>query len=126
MSANDGNWHHICATWENSNGDYQFFKDGSRLAHGTGFKTGYTIPAGGSLVLGQEQDSLGGAFFAPEAFQGTLANVNIWSSVLSSCEIKAQSESCLKGVGDVYKWAHFIGGVKGDTAIVIPSPCSPP
>lgn len=100
--------------------------DGVLRRQGTGLKTGYTITGGGSLVLGQEQDSVGGGFDANQSFQGSLTNVNVWSSVLTASAIKSLSDSCLSTLeGDVYEWSDFRDGVKGGAAIVIPSPCVP-
>ena len=124
-SANDGKWHHICVTWQNSDGVWQFYKDGELHTHTRGLRTGYTIREGGSLVLGQEQDSVGGGFDSNQSFQGSLTNVNVWSRVLWASTIKSMSKSCLSGVGNVYKWSDFIYGVKGKTAVVIPSDCHP-
>ncbi len=76
-------------------------------------------------MLGQEQDSLGGGLVANESFQGMLTNVNLWNRVLTAAEINTLSKSCLAGAGSVYKWTDFIHGVKGNTAVVIPSTCSP-
>ena len=39
-AANDGKWHHICATWENTDGSWKLFKDGGDLAYGTGLEKG--------------------------------------------------------------------------------------
>ena len=61
---NDGKWHQICASWRNSDGQWKSYKDGAMVETGTGLKTGYTFHAGGSLILGQEQDSVGGRFDA--------------------------------------------------------------
>ena len=94
--------------------------------HTRGLKRRHIIKGGGSLVLGQEQDSPGGSFESHQSFQGSLANFNVWSSVLSAGTIKNLSKSCLSGEGDVYKWSDFIHGVKGRTAVVIPSPCTVP
>ena len=58
--ANDDQWHQICATWENVNGEWKLYEDEKMEKTGTGLKTGYVIQAEGSLVLGQEQDSTGG------------------------------------------------------------------
>ena len=124
-SANDGRWHHICVTWRNSDGVWQFYKDGELHSHTRGLRKGYTIQGGASLVLGQDQDSVGGAFDSSQSFQGTLTNVNVWSYFLSPDTIKSMSRSCLSGVGNVYEWSDFIYGVKGNTGIVIPSSCSP-
>ena len=112
-------------TWQNSDGAWQFYKDGELQSHDTSLSSGQTIQGGGSLVLGQEQDSVGGSFDSRQSFQGSLTNVNVWSYVLSASAIKSMSMSCLSGVGNVYKWPDFIYGVKGKTAVVIPSSCSP-
>ena len=125
VSANDGKWHAICVTWDNENGTYQFFKDGAMEKQGTDFMKGYTIKAGGSLVLGQDQDNVGGGFKSSECFRGTLTNVNVWSYFLPKKAIIAFSKSCSFGMGDVYKWSDFKYGVKGKTAVEMPSSCSP-
>ena len=124
-SANDGRWHHICVSWRSIDGVWQFYKDGSLHIHTRGLRKGYTIRAGGSLVLGQEQDSTGGSFDSSQSFQGSLTNVNVWSYVLPANTIKNLSKSCLSGEGNVYKWSVFLHGIKGKTAVVIPSPCHP-
>lgn len=86
---------------------------------------GHTIRGGGCLILGQEQDSLGGEFNAGESFQGYLVNLNVWSYVLPEHAINQQSgaQSCLLGRGDVFKWSDFRCDLKGDVRKVIPSPC---
>jgi len=126
-SANDGRWHHICVTWRNSDGMWQFYKDGSLRRYARNLRRGYTIRGGGSLMLGQEQDSVGGGFVSSQSFQGSLTNVNVWSYVLTASTIKSLSKSCLLGVGNVYRWSDFIYGVNGKAAVyvVIPSPCYP-
>ena len=125
MSANDGVWHHICVTWRNSDGRLQIYKDGSLHFHGISLNTGYTIKSGGSLVLGQEQDTPGGSFDPNQSFVGLLNGVNVWKTVLSASEIQSLSTSCLSGSGDVYSWSDFRDGIKGNTGLVIPSNCSP-
>lgn len=122
-SANDGKWHHICFTWQSRDGAAKFYKDGIFHKVSSGLNTGYTIRGGGSVVLGQEQDSLAGGFSSAQAFQGYLANLNMWSYVLPATEIQKLSESCHAGEGNVYKWNDFIYGVRGKPAVVMPSPC---
>ena len=61
-----------------------------------------------------------------ESFKGILANVNVWSEVLTPNEIKVLSKSCkAEKAGNVYKWKDFLYGIEGNTAVVIPSPCVP-
>ncbi|XP_068698462.1 neuronal pentraxin-2-like [Montipora foliosa] len=125
VSANDGEWHHICATWKNSDGAWKFYKDGELAKEGTGLKRGYTIRGRGSLTLGQEQGKLGGRFNRKQSFKGMLANVNVWADVLPPSEIKKMSGCCMEGEGDVYDWAFFSLGIKGKPRITPPTcPCA--
>jgi len=121
--ANDGKWHQICATWRNSDGQWKSYEDGQLAKTGTGLKTGYTIQADGSLVLGQEQDSFGGGFDASQSFKGMLTNVNVWSYVLPEPSIMEMSKCCRTGEGNVYMWSDFIHAIKGNTRLVIPASC---
>ena len=77
-------------------------------------------------MLGQDQDSLGGGLESGDSFKGMLANVNVWSRVLTANEINAlyKSPKVVQG-GNVYKWGDFLYGIKGNTAVVIPSPRVP-
>jgi len=40
VSANDGKWHNICATWENTKGSWKLYKDGVVKNGGDDFKKG--------------------------------------------------------------------------------------
>ena len=75
------------------------------------------IKSGGSLTLATADGR--------NDFDGMLTNVNVWDHVLSLAEIEKMSKSCLSGEGNVYKWSDFIHGLKGETRVVIPSPCKP-
>ena len=113
-------------TLNNDDGTYQFLKDGVTEKQETDFKKGYTIEAGGSLVLGQQQDKVGCDFDEDQSFVGNLARVDVWSYVLPKDAIIAFSESCSSNLGirgDVYKWSNFTYGVKGCAAFEIPSSC---
>ncbi|MEM7315219.1 MAG: DUF642 domain-containing protein, partial [Planctomycetota bacterium] len=83
----DGQVHHLAVTWDNTNGDYQVWIDGALADTGTDLSQGSTIGTGGTLMFGQEQDSLGGAFESEEAFQGSYYDVRIWNEVRSTAEI---------------------------------------
>ena len=72
-------------------------------------------------MLGQEQDSEGGTFDANQSFIGEMTGVNIWNHVIKDQEIKRMSQSCLIGVGNVFKWRDFKAHVKGSVKIVKPS-----
>jgi len=88
ISANDGAWHHIAVTWRGSDGATKIYKDGNPVWNGT-LAAGTTITSGGSLVLGQEQDSVGGGFNNREDFVGLLDEVAVYNEVLDDSEILA-------------------------------------
>ncbi|XP_072272872.1 pentraxin-4 [Pyxicephalus adspersus] len=83
----DGKWHHTCFIWSSIQGKYWFYVDRRLTSTGSRFQKGYEIPPGGSLVLGQEQDTLGGGFDSSEAFVGRLAGFAIWNRALSPGEV---------------------------------------
>ena len=123
ITADDNKWHQICVTWENSKGEWKSYKDGVFVKSGVDFKKGYTIHAEGSLVLGQEQDDVGGGFDSKQSFVGRLANVNVWSYVLPGSTINELSKCCMIGEGNVYKWYDFLYGIKGNVRLRIPAGC---
>ncbi|MFC2027083.1 LamG-like jellyroll fold domain-containing protein [Chloroflexota bacterium] len=88
ISANDGAWHHIAVSWRGSDGATKIYKDGNPVWNGT-LAAGTTITAGGSLVLGQEQDSVGGGFNSSQDFVGLLDEVAVYDEVLDDSEILA-------------------------------------
>lgn len=121
VSANDGKWHHICVTWENTTGSWKLFKDGKVAASRKSLKKGHVIRGGGTLVLGQDQDSVGGSFDASQSFIGEMTGVNIWDHTVKDQEITRMSKSCLTGVGNVYQWRDFEAHIKGSVEITKPS-----
>ncbi|XP_048408518.1 pentraxin-4 [Stegostoma tigrinum] len=83
----DGRWHHVCIIWSSFEGKYWYYIDRRLAATGSKFRKGYEIPAGGTLIIGQEQDNMGGGFDDNESFIGTLAGFTIWNRALSPGEI---------------------------------------
>lgn len=89
MSVNDGRWHHIAATWQGSSGVTRLYKDGLLAWEGM-LAPGTSLTGGGSLVIGQEQDSVGGGFDATQAFMGEVDEVRIYNAVLTASQIQAR------------------------------------
>jgi len=77
------------------------------------FQSGAVIRGGGVMVLGQEQDSLGGSFSPEEAFTGDLSQLNVWDKVLSPQDIYNLVRSCHGKQGNVKAWADFREGLQG-------------
>ncbi|XP_026343136.3 C-reactive protein [Ursus arctos] len=77
---------HFCVTWESRTGITELWVDGKAMVR-TSLKKGYTVGAGASIILGQEQDSFGGGFDKNQSLVGDVGDVNMWDYVLSPDEI---------------------------------------
>ncbi|XP_061214291.1 pentraxin-4 [Neopsephotus bourkii] len=87
----DGEWHHLCLIWSSAQGQYRFYLDRRLLAAGSGFQQGYEVPAGGSLMLGGQQNHPGRDFSTSAAFVGHLAGVALWSRALLPGEVASMA-----------------------------------
>uniref|UniRef100_A0A8C8S2E1 Neuronal pentraxin 1 n=1 Tax=Pelusios castaneus TaxID=367368 RepID=A0A8C8S2E1_9SAUR len=104
---NDGKWHHICITWTTRDGVWEAYQDGTQGGHGENLAPYHPIKPQGVLVLGQEQDTLGGGFDATQAFVGELAHFNMWDRKLSPGEIYNLATCSTKALaGNVLAWAE--------------------
>ena len=117
----DDTWQHLCLTWENTQGVTKLYKDGQFTGQVTNNATkNYALKAGGFLVLGQEQDSIGGRFDSRQTLHGRLASVNIWDKVLSESDIAAQYTNCSVPYGSVINWSIFKNVTHGNVAVEEP------
>uniref|UniRef100_A0A8C7EEF1 Neuronal pentraxin 1 n=1 Tax=Nothoprocta perdicaria TaxID=30464 RepID=A0A8C7EEF1_NOTPE len=104
---NDGKWHHICVTWTTRDGVWEAYQDGTQTGSGENLAPYHPIKPQGVLVLGQEQDTLGGGFDATQAFVGELAHFNVWDRKLSPGEVYALATCSSKALaGNVIAWAE--------------------
>lgn len=100
----DGRWHHVCTTWEQRSGRWALFTDGRRRAGAQGLSAGHPVPSDGVLVLGQDQDSLGGGFSARDAFSGNLTDFYLWDRVLSLEQVR-RARACMPPPGGLlFQW----------------------
>ena len=85
-SVADGAWHHLAVVRDDTRNRADFYLGGTWVgAWGVGLDPIDIEPGG--LVLGQDQDSVGGGFQTAEAFSGTLDEVRLYTRVLSAAEI---------------------------------------
>ncbi|XP_078703752.1 uncharacterized protein LOC144928896 [Branchiostoma floridae x Branchiostoma belcheri] len=101
----DGARHALCVTWRSSDGAWQVFADGVLKNSGSGFCRGDRVRSGGTLILAQEQDRVGGGFDRNQAFSGELSQVNLWDRVLSPAEVGADWSAFCNHHGNVIDWA---------------------
>jgi hypothetical protein len=75
---NDGKLHGYCFYWDVT-GIINVYKDGTKVDSSTGSRT-ENIPAGGTWVLGQDQDRVARRFSQSQAFIGEIRDVNIYGN----------------------------------------------
>ncbi|XP_050953309.1 carbonic anhydrase 6 isoform X1 [Labeo rohita] len=108
-------WTNYCFTWASHNGGVELWVNGL-VGEERYIKAGYTIPAGGKIILGKDQDGFLG-ISASDAFVGHMTDVNLWDYVLTAAEIKEQM-LCDNGKvkGNVLSWGitqlSLYGGVQ--------------
>ncbi|XP_010903737.3 neuronal pentraxin-2 [Esox lucius] len=127
LNVSRGNWHHICVSWSQRGGAWQAFQGGRLTGEGQGLATWHNIRPGGVLVLGQEQDTLGGRFDSAQALVGELSQWNLWERVLTSKEVSSLA-NCSRHVprphGTVIAWTNRNVEVYGGASKVPGGPCT--
>ncbi|KAI8469316.1 MAG: concanavalin A-like lectin/glucanase domain-containing protein [Monoraphidium minutum] len=105
VSATDGQWHHVAVTWDSSTGRVRLYQDG-RQVWSVIRGLGKTIPSGGTLVVGREQDCQGGCFdsskgaigsvsevgdqeYGAQDFYGLIEEMRVWKVVRTQEQIRA-------------------------------------
>ncbi len=88
----DNQWHHITVTWVSNTGRVIMYLDGRQAYSGAPVARGRSLTSSvnqeGSLVLGQDQDSLGGGFQASQAFKGRFDAVIFYNYIRTLDEIR--------------------------------------
>ncbi|CAB4042850.1 Hypothetical predicted protein, partial [Paramuricea clavata] len=119
----DGKLHHVCVTWKSSSGQFKVYKDGALVKTIDNVKSGEKFNAGGTWVIGQDQDSVGGGFQIVDSYKGILTEVNIWSKILGSGEIQRFANDCgLPMQGNYKAYSNFT--ISKATGLIKPSCCS--
>ncbi|XP_037318712.2 neuronal pentraxin-2b [Pungitius pungitius] len=104
LEVRDGRWHHICISWTTRDGQWDAYQDGKKLGTGDNLAAWHPIKPGGVIILGQEQDVVGGRFDAGQAFVGELSQVNIWDRVLKPAEVQSMANCSAYVPGNVISW----------------------
>ena len=88
----DGYWHHFAVIRNDSQGHADIFIDGTSYTNRCRnlVYNRLVIDAGG-LIIGQEQDRVGGGFDASQVFRGALDDLRIYGKALSATEVQALS-----------------------------------
>ncbi|XP_017161028.1 neuronal pentraxin receptor b [Poecilia reticulata] len=104
LSLPQNEWQHICVSWTLRDGVWKAFQGGKMKGRGEGLAAWHPIKPGGVLILGQEQDTLGGRFDASQALVGELSQFNLWDRVLKPAEVAALADCSSSALGNIAPW----------------------
>ncbi|XP_004374099.1 neuronal pentraxin receptor [Trichechus manatus latirostris] len=104
LSLKDNGWHHICISWTTRDGLWSAYQDGELQGSGENLAAWHPIKPHGILILGQEQDTLGGRFDATQAFVGDIAQFNLWDHALTPAQILGIANCTELLPGNVLPW----------------------
>lgn len=100
-----GQWHHLCFCWSSGKGRVSAYVDGEFAGKTTSAQLeGKTIRSGGVLVVAQDQDIFNGKFDPDEAWEGALADLQIWDEVLKPETIEALAKCKIHMEGNLVAW----------------------
>jgi hypothetical protein len=109
----DGGQHMLSVSWEKQTGALKVYVDGVQKFSGS-ISAGVPISAGGTLVVGQEQDVVGGGFTGSQIFKGTIDEIRIFDDVRTAQEISANATTKLASPaseqGLISNWQMNAGG----------------
>ncbi|MEL7497637.1 MAG: LamG-like jellyroll fold domain-containing protein [Planctomycetota bacterium] len=92
----DGEQHTLSVTWDSSGGLWEVFVDGIEIDNGSGLQSGaLPLDGGGTLVLGNDQDSVDGGYDTTSEAAATLFDARIFNVVQSDIQIASSYRSTL-------------------------------
>ncbi|KAM9779867.1 neuronal pentraxin receptor a [Neosynchiropus ocellatus] len=119
-----GSWQHVCVSWSQTAGAWQAYQGGKLRGEGRGLAAGHQVRPGGVLILGQEQDSVGGGFDSTQALVGELSQVGLWDRVLTSTQVASLARCGRVTQGSVAPWTDGGVEVHGGATADPGEPCS--
>ncbi|XP_078131195.1 uncharacterized protein LOC144533591 isoform X2 [Sander vitreus] len=124
LSLPQDEWQHICVSWTLRDGVWKAYQGGKMKGRGEGLAAWHPIKPGGVLILGQEQDTLGGHFDASQALVGELSQFNLWDRVLKPAEVGALADCSSSALGNIAPWTDQDVDVYGGATKESLDPCN--
>lgn len=87
VAVNDGAWHHLAVTWRSATGALRVYKDGKPAYLGA-IAAGTSLVDGGTLVVGQDHDWMGGGAEAVRGYLGQIDEVALYPAVLTQARVQ--------------------------------------
>ncbi|MEM6472004.1 MAG: LamG-like jellyroll fold domain-containing protein [Planctomycetota bacterium] len=112
----DGEEHTVSLAWDQETGDLTVYVDG--VPEYSSVVSVGDLPSNGTIVLGQEQDSVGGGFDDAQIFEGQISDVRIYDEALSEEQIADNAAGNVEESGLVTNWVmdEAVDGVVSDLA----------
>ncbi|TNM85341.1 hypothetical protein fugu_007612 [Takifugu bimaculatus] len=123
LSLPQDQWQHICVSWTLRDGVWKAYQGGKLKGRGEGLAAWHPIKPGGVLILGQEQDTLGGQFDASQALVGELSQFNLWDRLLKPAEVAALADCSSFALGNIAPWTDHDVDVYGGATKESLDPC---
>lgn len=83
---NNNNFNNCLTRWQSTGGTTRFHLNGTEISP-SNLSPGTSITSGGSLVIGQEQDNVGGGFDVAQAHTGDFAEIIIYNYYLNNAQV---------------------------------------
>ncbi|XP_013792038.1 C-reactive protein 1.4-like [Limulus polyphemus] len=105
-------WQHITLTWSTQSGTTNAYLNGHQCTNTTiTISRGLELRSGGLVVLGADQDSVGGGFVVKETLEGELTDLHMWDEALDEEQISIiPSSTCTEGDlefhGNLIDWSR--------------------
>jgi hypothetical protein len=95
ISINNGLWCQVVRVSNRTSGAEKLFVNGVEV-FATTLNAGTNFTSGGTIMLGQEQDSVGGGLDSNQALEGSYSNFKIYNRILTDIEV-AQNFNASRG-----------------------------
>ena len=120
-SAHENNkWYHVAVVRQAASNTLQIFEDGNLLGDGL-LTSSAPLYITGAVVLGQEQDTVGGGFSSSQALEGQLDEVRVWKTARSPSEIGDHFQKTLgateEGLVDAWNFEYTTNTITVDTGL---------
>jgi len=103
-----------------------FYIDGVIKRTKSGFKSGAVIRGGGVVMIGQDQDKIGGSFQATQSLAGLLSHVNMWNFVLRTFALVDMAAGFGTEAGNAIAWRDLVRSQGYGQVKVVPISRDPP
>ncbi|CTQ55683.1 Hemolysin IA [Roseibium album] len=95
----DGSQHTVSLAFDETMNSVSLYVDGALADTESGLSFLAEVSSGGTLMFGQEQDSVGGSFDSTQIMSGEIYEARVWSDVRTSDEISSNWDSQLSDPG---------------------------